>query len=185
MRRGRARSFAMAASFMLLAPVALLGQGIYFGAGATFPTGDFGDYADTGWMGVAGVTFDIGTGGLWVGGEGFYGQNNHSDDLAPTPTEEAGAKTNPYGAMGIVGYGTGDGESLGFYFFGGAGLLVHKYSSDVSDSVSDSNFGYQAGAGVSFPLGGSLDLWGEGRFMGASDTTFFGLLAGLSIGLGN
>lgn len=157
-------------------PVALSAQSIYAGAGLTIPMGDFGDYADTGWMGVAGVTVDIGESGLWAYGEGFYGQNNHSDI--------DGDKTNPYGAMGGVGYDFGDGESLGFYVFGGVGLLVHKYSSDDFEGGSESNFGYQAGAGVGVPLGDSFGLWGEGRFMGASETTFIGILGGISIQLG-
>ena len=151
-------------------------QSIYGGAGLTIPVGDFGDYADAGWMGVLGVTVDIGESGLWAYGEGFYGQNNHSD--------VDGDKTNPYGAMGGVGYDFGDGESVGFYAFGGAGLMVHKFSPDTGEGGSESQFGYQAGAGVGAPLGDSFGLWGEGRIMGSKDTTFIGILAGVSVQLG-
>ena len=186
MKARATRSIVAAASILMLAPVAVFGQSIFVGGGVTFPTGDYGDYADTGWMGVAGVTFDLGTAGLWVGGEGFYGNNSHNaGDLTPTPQDEDFGSTNLYGAMGLVGWGSGDGESLGFYVYGGAGLLVHDFSAPEGvEGGSESKFGYEAAAGVDFPLGGSTSLWGEGRFMGASDTTLFGIYAGLSFGIG-
>ncbi len=173
-----------ALAMFLAAPTALFSQSIYVGGGATFPTGEFGDTdeasidatgAKTGWLGMLGFTYDIGGGGLWVGAEGFYGQNSH---------ETEGEKTNPYGGMALLGYGTGDGESLGVYFWGGGGLMVHKFSSDDTAVVgtSDSNFGYQFGAGLDFPLAGSTELFVEGRYMGATGTSFFGIMAGLSFG---
>jgi opacity protein-like surface antigen len=169
-------SFAAAALFLMV-PSSLFAQSIFVGGGATFPTGEFGDYADTGWIGVAGVLFPVGEGGLNVGVEGFYGQNNHND--------VDGDKTNPYGAMAILEYDIGDDEGVGAYLFGGAGLLVHKFGTDATEGGgSETNFGYEAGAGVSFPLGGSTSLWAEGRYMGASGTNFFGILAGLGFGIG-
>jgi opacity protein-like surface antigen len=165
-------------------PAAVSAQSVYAGAGLTIPVGEYGGSdagdtnADPGWLGVAGVTVDIGDSGLWAYGEGFYGQNNHADDA------EFPGKTNPYGAMGGLGYGFGDGESLGLYVFGGAGLMVHKYSPDTGDSDSESQFGYQAGAGAGIPLGDSFGVWAEGRFMGSKDTTFIGILGGFSVQLG-
>lgn len=175
MRSRTLLSLAVAGLF-LAAPSVVFAQSIYAGGGVSIPTGEYGDYADSGWLGVAGVTFPVGDGGFAVGAEGFYGQNNHND--------VDGDKTNPYGAMAILMYDFGSGESLGFYVFGGAGLLVHKFSSDTSEGGSDSNFGYQGGAGVGVPLGDAFGIWVEGRFMGASDTNFFGILGGFSIDVG-
>ena len=145
--------------------------------------------AESGWVGVAGVLFPVGEGGLNVGVEGFYGQNNHMD---ASGTKIDGDKTNPYGAMAILEYDIGSGDGIGAYIFGGAGLLIHKCSTDgngcadddSAGGTSDSNFGYEAGAGVGIPVGGSTSIWVEGRYMGASGTNIFGILAGLGFGIG-
>jgi opacity protein-like surface antigen len=55
---------------------------------------------------------------------------------------------------------------------------VHKYSTDSGDGDSESQFGYQFGAGLDIPVSSGAGLWVEGRYMGSSDTTFFGILAG-------
>jgi len=168
--------FAAMAVALFILPATASAQSIFVGGGVTIPSGDYGDYAKTGWIADAGVTFDIGEQGLWVYGEGFYGSNKHDDD--------SGDKTNVYGAMGGVGYEFDTGGSLGIYVFGGAGLMVHQYKPDTGDSDSESKFGYEGGAGVDFPLGDRIGLWVEGRFMGSKDTNFFGILAGLGFDLG-
>ena len=181
-------SLAAAALFMTV-PTALFAQNIFVGGGITFPTGEFGDYAESGWVGVAGVLFPVGEGGLNVGVEGFYGQNNHMD---ANGAKIDGDKTNPYGAMAVLEYDIGSGDGIGAYIFGGAGLLIHKCSTDGTSctedgsagGTSDSNFGYEAGAGVGIPVGGSTSIWVEGRYMGASGTNIFGILAGLGFGIG-
>ena len=161
---------------LLLVPAAAAGQAFGFlGAGVTFPTGDYGDYAKTGWLGSAGVGFPIGDAGLAVGAEAFYGQNNH---------DYKGDKTHPYGALGFVQYGFGDMEALHPYVLGGAGLMVHKYSSDTFKNDSDTKFAYTFGAGLSYPLGGTTGLYGEGRYYGRDGTNFFGILGGLYVTFG-
>jgi opacity protein-like surface antigen len=156
---------------------------LYIGAGGSFPTGDFADYANTGWMGVGGVVFGLGDGGFGVGGEVFYGQNNHGTDEF-----ELDSKTTPYGIMAIADYTFGSPDGLQPYVFGGAGLMVHKFSGDGFESDSESGFGYQFGAGLSFNFG----LFIEGRYMGSSNmgegdfaeaTTYFGALAGWAFSL--
>jgi opacity protein-like surface antigen len=172
----------LAAAALLFIPTSVLGQSIFAGFGGTFPTGEYGDEdqtaADTGWMGIAGVSFALGS-QLDIYGEGFYGENKHSD---------GNEKTNPYGAMAGLLYNFSDNpDAVGVYVFGGAGLMVHKFvnDDDTSQNDSESKFGYQAGAGVGIPLGGALSLFGEGRFMGATETTFFGAFGGVSIALGS
>jgi hypothetical protein len=161
--------------FLLAAPSTVFGQGIFVGGGVTIPTGDFGDFADTGWMAIGGFSFDVGDGGVSAGLEGFYGENKHDTE---------GDKTNPYGAMAFLLYRAGNPESVGPYLYGGAGILIHKFSSDTSEGGSDTNFGYEFGAGLDFPFGDNVGGWLEGRYMGSTDTTLFGILAGLGFGVG-
>lgn len=153
---------------------------LYISGGASFPTGDFGDYSNTGWMAAGGVLFGIGDSGFGAGAELFYGQNNHKDEASFFQ----GEKTTPYGAMAIVDYAFDTGSGVMPYLFGGLGLLVHRFSADNIESESDSQFGYQFGGGVGFPIGGTTQLYIEGRYMGSSDTTFFGALAGFAFALG-
>jgi hypothetical protein len=163
-------SLAAAALFFL--PASSFAQ-VYVGFGGAAPTGDFKEVAKTGWMAILGADFDLGESGAAIYGEGFYGENKH---------ETEGDKTNPYGAMaGLLYNFSSNPDAVGVYVFGGGGLLVHKFSSSSEASDSESQFGYQAGAGVGVPLGGALSLFGEGRFMGSKDTTYFGFLAGLGI----
>ncbi|MFC1661324.1 hypothetical protein ACFL3S_07735 [Gemmatimonadota bacterium] len=171
-------------AFLAFSPIHVSAQSLYFGGGATIPTSDYGDYADTGLMAVAGIDFPVGPEGLSVFGEGFFGQNGHSDI--------DGDKTLPFGAMGGLLLNLAPGADAGVYVFGQAGIMVHKYSSDEYDGDSESAFGYGGGAGYGFPLGG-IDAWVEGRYMSASfdselggsaTTAFIGIMAGISIDIG-
>jgi len=186
---GRFVTLAAAAIIALAAPITLDAQTLYIAGGATFPTSEFGDYAKTGWMAAGGVVFnDIGTAGLGLGVEGFYGENKHNSE--DTGTSLGDSKTNPYGIMGIAVYNFDTGGSIQPYLFGGAGWMAHKYTGNilgVDISETGSGFGYQFGVGVGFDLSESIQLFGEGRYMGGtgdvSDTKFFGLFAGLAFGL--
>jgi hypothetical protein len=185
MRKYVGLSLAILALFVFSAPSSVSAQSLYFGGGATFPTGDYGDYANTGFMAVAGLDFPVGPEGLSLFGEGFFGQNKHSD--------HDGDKTLPFGGMAGLLYSFSPDADASLYAFGQAGIMVHKYSSDEFDGDSESAFGYGGGVGYGFPLGG-MDAWVEGRYMGASfggdsgsessTTAFFGILAGLSIEIG-
>jgi opacity protein-like surface antigen len=150
---------------LFLAPAGA--QSVYAGAGVSFPVGDYGDFANTGWNAMAGVTFPV-MPSIWVGGEVSYGQNDHEGDYG---------KTNPLGVFGQVGY-----TMSPFYVFGGLGLLVHRFSSD-DFSESESKFGGLVGAGVDYPIGRNA-LFLEGRFVGVESTSFAALMAGISIPFG-
>jgi hypothetical protein len=150
---------------LFLAPVGA--QSVYAGAGVSFPVGDFGEYANTGWNTMVGVTFPV-MPNIWVGGEVSYGQNDH---------EGGYGKTNPLGVFGQLGYNMSP-----FYLFGGLGLLMHRFSSDDFDE-SESKFGGLVGAGFDYPIGNNA-LFVEGRFVGAESTSFAALMAGISIRLG-
>ena len=161
-------------AFLAFAVPAQAQTTLYIGAGASFPTGDFGDYADTGWMGVGGAVFGLGDSGFGVGGEVFYGQNNHAVEGV-----DLNSKTTPYGIMAIADYSFGSPDGLQPYLFGGLGLLVRRSSADGFESDSESQFGYQFGAGLGFNFG----LFIEGRYMGSEDTQYFGALAGWAFDL--
>ena len=147
---------------------------LYLGGGPTFPSGEYSDYANTGWMAHAGVGVPVGPKGLMAGVDAFYGQNNHSDF--------DGDKTNPYGAMGFLAYRFGNPERTGIYLLGDAGLLVHKYGSDTFDSESDSQFAFGAGAGVEIPMGGK-SIFVEGHYTTSDGTNFISALVGIGFGL--
>lgn len=176
--------FLAAFAFLAFAIPAQAQTTLYVAGGASFPTGDFGEYGNTGWMAAAGAIFAIGDGGFGVGGELFYGQNGHKDEESFFENE----KTTPYGVMAIADYTFGTEGKLRPYVFGGAGLMIHKFSADGIDSDSETGFGYQFGAGLSFPIG----LFVEGRYMGSSKmgegdfaetTTYFAALAGWAFSL--
>lgn len=176
---------AAGALLLVAAPAATQAQWIWVGGGLTIPTSDYGDYAKTGWMGTVGVGFPIGDSGLGVSIEGLYGSNKHDTDVTGVVD---GDKTNLYGAMGSVGYRVGDPANIGPYVFAGGGLLVHQFSPETGDSDSSSGFGYQFGAGLDIPVGSSVGVWVEGRYLGASidssTTAVFGILAGIGFGIG-
>ena len=154
-------------------------QGVYIGAGLNIPTSDYSDDHDTGFLGVAGVSFELPMEGLSAFGEGFWGRNSITDT--------DGDVTNPYGFMGGLLFDFAEEDSPGFYVFGQAGMMVHKYSSDEFGDESDSGFGYGGGVGFSFPME-EVGFWVEGRYMGASIddsmTAFMGIMAGISMSLG-
>jgi len=150
---------------------------IWAGGGATVPVGDYGDYAKTGWMAVAGVGVPIGGQGLSVGGEVLYGSNKHDDT--------SGDKTNLLGALAGLSYRVGDISKPGVYFMGLAGALNHQYKPGSTSASSDNEwkFAFGGGAGVDIP-GGKVSIWVEGRILSRSDTKFIPIMAGIAIPIG-
>ena len=49
-------------AFAFAAPINAQAQNIFVLAGISSPSGEFSDYAKTGWMAEVGVTFDVGEG---------------------------------------------------------------------------------------------------------------------------
>lgn len=172
-------SLVLASVGLLLFAVPLEAQFIFVGGGLTIPTGDFGDFADTGWMTTGGFGVDIGESGLAAGVEGFYGQSS----------EEVGeADVDLYGAMGFLLYRVGNPARVGPYLFAGAGIHGVDVTDPATEDASETKFGYEFGAGLDFPFATRVGAWLEGRFMGSSafeSTNFFGILAGLAFSLGS
>jgi hypothetical protein len=172
---------------LAIASLALSAQGAsaqatgFFSAGATFPSGDYADFAKTGWLAQGGVGFPVGTAGLMVGLSGFYGMNSHE-----SPPD--GDKTALYGGGGYVLYNIGEAGSAQPYVFAGPVYMVHSYKSDTFPEDSNSGLAVQGGAGVNIPVG-SLTGYLEGMYSTAlSDdidgTDFFAVSAGINIPLG-
>lgn len=170
---------------------------LYVEGGATFPSGDFSDFAKTGWMGIGGFVYQLSS-GIGLGAEGFYGSNNHKDDVFGTVSSvanfsavaaaAASDKTDLSGFMGTLTYFFEVGGTVDPYVFGGLGMLYHKFKSDVLDSSeTEKAFGWELGAGVSFGVSESMSIFGEGRYMAGtgdiSGTKLFGIFAGLAFGL--
>lgn len=162
--------------FMALAlPQEGQAQSIYVLAGLSAPTGDYGDFADTGWLAAGGVTFPVGQAGLWAGAEGLYSRNGHA-----TLDDES---FKVFSAMGLLGYDIPTESSVSPFVFGGLGLM------SLSNGDSESGFGWQLGGGAAFEGESNITPFVEARYQSASieDVTvsFFGLEAGVSIGLGD
>jgi hypothetical protein len=118
----------------------------FVGAGATLPSGDYGDYAKTGWLVNAGVeAWRSASGKLAIFAEGLFGSNSHDD--------VDGDKTNIYGGLGSVTYGLGSQDaSMSPYLIGSAGYLVHQYKSTefAEFEGSDGGVAFGGGAGLFF-----------------------------------
>ncbi|MCG8468526.1 MAG: hypothetical protein MJB57_10015 [Gemmatimonadetes bacterium] len=126
---------------------------LWVGANLTSPTSDFGDIADTGWMGNVGYLIPLGEGGLGFAPEVYYGSNGHSD---------SDDKTNLYGANANLGFSFGTGNVMPF-IFGSVGILAHQFSPDEGDGETETGISFGAGGGLDFGRFGV-----EGKFLTAS-----------------
>ena len=154
---------------------------IHIAAGVTVPTGEYSEYAKSGWITQAGYSAPVGEAGLALGGEVFFGRNNHE----PPPDEN---KSYLYGATGIVRYAYGDTDEVYPFVFGMAGLLAESFRSDAQPGLNGSaaKLAVGAGAGVGFPAGdmtGYVNAWFLNGFGSEADTRLFGVTTGLRLPL--
>jgi hypothetical protein len=172
MRRSVLGASSLALGLALAA--APLNAQFFAGAYATLPSGDYGEYAKTGWMAEAGYGFwRSANDRLAVWGAVGYGSNSHEGD--------ADDKTNLLSGQAEVTYSLMAGGD-GAYLIGTLGYLRHTYSpgNDAFDSVSEGGISFGGGAGWSFGK-----FWVEGRYTTASiensTTAFIMLGAGISL----
>jgi len=160
-------------------------QYIFFGGGPTIPSGEFGDYAKTGYTFMAGFGADIGKKGLFIEAEIGRGSNSHEN------TGNAKEKTNVITAFGALGYSFGAVEKkVRPYLLAGAGLVAHQFRTDAGPPASDaegteSKFGATGAGGISIKLNEKASFWLEGRYIGSSGTNLMAALFGLTINFGN
>jgi hypothetical protein len=148
--------------------------GFVLGGGATIPVGDYGDYAKTGWMGLAGVRLALPLLPVQFRAEGLYGQNTH--DLL------AGDKTALYGGMANVIVQIGPPlVPVKPYVIAGGGVLNHHYSpaTGASEDSWKAVFGGGVGINVSLVVVG---LFVEARYLRRDDTGFIPIMAGVRLG---
>ena len=190
MRKCAVLGIALLAVFSFSVPSQASAQGVFIGAGASIPTGDFkdfgdGDGANTGWMAEAGFGFPLNESGLIAFVEGLYGSNGHDYE---------GDKTNLLAGFGGIEFNFAEEGMAGPFVFAQVGFLKHSYKSDDFSDYEDSSSGLAFGGGVgySIPLG-SMSGWVLGRYIqgqlsddetGEGNTTLLGLMAGVSIPVG-
>jgi hypothetical protein len=149
---------------------------LYAGGGGSFPTGEFGEYADTGWLVAGGVLFPISDHGLAAGVEAFYGSNERTSGAQGITYD------SPFGLVATVRYGITTLGSVEPYLSGGAGL--HYMGSSGGDGTVNISLGYQLGVGLGFKLSAITAIFAEGRYTANADLGYLGLLGGLAFTLG-
>lgn len=153
---------------------------VYFGGGLSLPMGDFKDGAKTGWLANAGLGVSVGTKGLMVGFDAFYGSNKWKAGLD--------GKTDLLIGLGTVGYtiGTAD-QKVRPYILGSVGFMNNKAKPGTGTSVSETAIAFGGGAGLLFKMGAKSSFFAEGRYLTASKnggtTAFVPVLVGITIDL--
>lgn len=130
----------------------------YVGAYASLPSGDYADFAKTGWMAEAGYGFWKSSNDrltLWVSGS--YGSNSWDDDGS------SDGKTNIMMGLGSVTYNITSNPDSGPYLLGHIGYLNSKASVDDLDTEGEGGVAF--GGGVGYGMG---KFWLEGRYITAS-----------------
>jgi hypothetical protein len=184
MKRGLLFSAVLLIALTVTLPPQASAQGVFLGAGLTLPTGDYGEYADAGWIFEGGVSFPIVQNRVFLFADGLFGSNSHGD--------VEGDKTNLLGGLGGVELSFADEDGRGFFVFGELGFLRHDYKSDEYPQFegADTGLAFGAGGGYGIPLGGRLMGWVLGRYLQAQfdeddgNTSFLGVMAGVSIPIG-
>jgi hypothetical protein len=178
----RIRMVVLAAVSLVTSVTAAHAQGgtpwLFFGAGGSFPSGNYGDYAKTGWLASGGIGYTLPS-KVFFGGEFSYGSNSHSDF--------AGDKTNLIGAQGFLGYDFGATDAkVQPFVVAGAGMLNHQFRSDQfpDDNTSEWKFAWSGGAGFQYLASAKTGIYVLGRYWARESTKFISLQAGLTIGLG-
>ena len=130
----------------------------YVAGYATLPSGDYGDFAKTGWMAEGGVKLLSSSNkrlGVYV--SGGYGQNNGEDQIA------FDVKYTSIIGLGQVTYNlTTEGSTMP-YLIGSAGYWSLK--EDVTDIANETNGGFAWGGGAG--IGFASKFFVEGRYLTA------------------
>lgn len=122
-------------------------------AGASIPTGDFGDAFGTGFHGMATLGF---TPAMLPFGVRIDGMYNSLDGESGTPFEDETAKVLAFSGNALLSMG---GLVASPYLIGGVGF----YNTDVGGDDSSSDFGINIGLGARFNLSG-FGTFAEIRF---------------------
>lgn len=145
------------------------------GAGGILPSGDYSTLDNAGWHVLGAVEVGLPMTGLGVRVDGMYSQTTHAENFLSGSTTLSGVSGDLVYRIGAPAV------PVKFYVLGGVGY----YNVDL-DVGSESDMGYNAGAGLSFGLAG-LNLFAEARYVGVmtsgtSDLTFFPVTLGMAFG---
>jgi hypothetical protein len=145
------------------------------GGGITIPIGDFGDFAKTGWHGLANVGYDLPS-GLGVRGDFYYGQNKF---------DVGSGKFKLAGGLGNVLYSFQSAGTVHPYILGSIGFMDLK--ADVTGGTSETKVTFGGGAGIKFKAGSDASIFLEGRYLSintsGSNANFIPITVGVSFGL--
>lgn len=151
------------------------------GGGVDLPMGDFDDAANTGYHGLAAVTFTPATWPVGIQIDGNYGR---FPDSSPADVN----LQTIYGTGNIVyRFQTSPESTFRPYLIGGGGVYNLKATgNDVPDGTdSSTKFGVNGGAGFDIKAG-SASLFAEARFHNVftegSNTNFLPITAGIRFG---
>jgi opacity protein-like surface antigen len=167
------------------APAAAQGAKFSLGGGLTLPLGDFGDFASTGWHGLAGVSFMPANVPVGIQVDGMYQRLGVDDDL--TLGDDVSNQIIQGTANAVYRFQVSEDTKIRPYIIGGVGLYNFKLTGDdVPDNFeSETDFGINAGAGFDFEAG-AVALFVEGRFHNVftegDNTNFIPVTVGVRLG---
>jgi len=145
---------------------------VSLGGGVQFPTGEYAVHLAPGWIVSGRIGFPVGSKGLSLGVEGFFGRNTY--DRNSNNGEGLG------GALLFAAYRFGDRARLVPYLFGGlggGGQGIGEFLVSWFPAIS-------IGAGVEGPTS-KLGFFAETRYTRNPDFSFFEVVGGLKIPLGS
>lgn len=171
----RRLSVVLAACFGALTPAlpapAAAQAYVSLGGGVQFPTGEYAVHLAPGWIVSGRIGFPVGSKGLSLGVEGFFGRNTY--DRNSNNGEGLG------GALLFAAFRFGDRARLGPYLFGGlggGGQGIGEFLVTWFPAIS-------IGAGIEGPTS-KLGFFAETRYTRNPDFSFFEVVGGLKVPLG-
>jgi hypothetical protein len=147
----------MVVSGALTAPVYAQGLEFSLGGGVSLPVGEFGSTTNTGWHGLAGISYAPGPFGVRVDGA------LNRFDIEGEPDLDVQTQVLHGTANAVYSFTRPGESSLRPYLIGGVGYYRTKEIGDDADVGDTADFGVNGGAGVGF-RGGALGGFVEGRF---------------------
>jgi hypothetical protein len=163
------RYLAVAAG-IAVAPAGLAAQASFFVAGGVvMPTGDYGDFATTGYGAMGGLNLSLPALPVNARVEALYLYNGHDDAIDE-------GSTSLYGGMASATYAFMG--PTGLYLVGGVGYMNHYYNAPSGGtSEGEWDFTWGIGGGINFGK-----LFGEVRYMTRGDTKFIPIMVGIRFG---
>jgi opacity protein-like surface antigen len=171
------RSAVLALAFVTIGSTAQAQTGNWWlGLGMSTPMGDAGDAFKSGFLGTAGIGFDLKSMPGWaIQVEGL---------MAKHDAKVGSGDMSMLGALANVLYDVNPTSNMSPYVYGGLGMM----SSKASGGSSVSDMAWQAGAGLSWKAGSVARIWAEVRWlsvMSDPSTNFMPITAGFSMPFGS